>query len=62
MFEKMAAGMATIEPCPTAIVPFVREAMTQHRITADAKKIHFNFVHNDMDARVVANVDPIKVR
>ena len=36
-FEKIAAGMYTIEPLPTALLAFVRHCMRQHLLPALAK-------------------------
>ena len=47
MFETMAAGMATIEPTPTMIVPFLNKGMRPHLITTKAKEIAFTHPTGD---------------
>ena len=60
-FEKMAAGMSTIEPTPLALVPFLRKAMRAHTIPAQAKEIDFTLDIAEADANIAANIDPIKM-
>ena len=62
MFETMAAGMATIEPTPTMIVPFLNKGMRSHLITAKAKEIDFTITNSSLDMNLAANMDPVKAR
>jgi hypothetical protein len=61
MFEKLAAGMTTIETVPTRIVRFVENAMKQHQIPARAKEINFKLTVDTRDKDIGANIDPIKL-
>ena len=61
MFEKMAAGMSTIEPTPMVLLPFLRKAMRVHNIPAQAKQIDFTLAVAEADFKVAANIDPIKM-
>jgi signal transduction histidine kinase len=60
-FEKLAAGMTTLECVPTPIVPFLEQAMKQHLLPARAKEIVFELVPSSVEnCNVNVNVDPIK--
>ena len=61
MFEKLAAGMTTLETAPTRIVRFVKNAMKQHLIPARAKDIDFTLSVVASDIEFGANIDPIKM-
>ncbi len=61
MFEKLAAGMTTIETAPTRIVRFLNKAMKQHTITARAKAIDFTLTVDTRDSQLGVNVDPVKM-
>ena len=62
MFEKLAAGMTTLECVPTLVFPFLEQAMRQHMLPARAKNISFELVPSSSITRNVAiDVDPIKL-
>ena len=61
MFEKMAAGMTTIEPVPMLLLPFLVKAMGAHAIPARAKNIDFQLVDDGNDKDLAVNMDPIKL-
>jgi signal transduction histidine kinase len=61
MFEKLAAGMTTIETAPTRIVRFIEMAMKQHLIPARAKEIDFKLTVEPCDNHVGVNIDPVKM-
>ena len=61
MFEKLAAGMTTLECVPTPIVPFLEQAMKQHLLPARAKEIAFELVPSIVTSQVAINVDPLKL-
>ena len=60
-FEKLAAGMTTLECVPTCVVPFLELAMKQHMLTARAKDILFELVPSEESRNVTVNVDPCKL-
>jgi signal transduction histidine kinase len=61
MFEKLAAGMTTIETAPARIVRFVEMAMKQHTIPARAKEIDFKLTVEARDRDMGVDIDPIKM-
>jgi two-component system sensor histidine kinase/response regulator len=61
MFEKLAAGMTTIETVPTRIVRFIEKAMMQHLIPARAKEIDFKLTVEARDNEIGVDIDPIKM-
>ena len=62
MFEKLAAGMTTLECVPTPVLPFLEQAMRQHMMPARAKNISFELVRSSYVTRNVAiDVDPVKL-
>ena len=61
MFEKLAAGMTTLECVPTVIVGFLEQAMKQHFLLARAKNITFELVPSTVSHNVAIDVDPIKL-
>ena len=61
MFEKLAAGMTTLECVPTPIVPFLEQAIKQHLLPARAKEIAFELVPSTVTSQVAINVDPLKL-
>jgi signal transduction histidine kinase len=61
MFEKLAAGMTTIETAPTRIVRFLNKAMKHHTIPARAKEIDFTLTVDARDSQLGVNVDPVKM-
>ena len=62
MFEKLAAGMTTLECVPTPVLSFLEQAMRQHMLPARAKNISFELVPSSSITRNVAiDVDPIKL-
>jgi hypothetical protein len=61
MFEKLAAGMTTIETVPTRIVRFIDKAMKQHLIPARAKEIDFKLTVEARDRDMGVDIDPIKM-
>ena len=62
MFEKLAAGLTTLECVPTPIVQFLEQAMKQHLLPARAKSILFELVVSpSIPGKVTVDVDPIKL-
>jgi signal transduction histidine kinase len=61
MFEKLAAGMTTIETAPTRIVRFLKDAMKQHLIPARAKEIDFTMTVEPRDNEMGVDIDPVKM-
>ena len=62
MFEKLAAGMTTLECVPTPVVPFLEQAMKQHMLPARAKGIVFELVSSSLVTKsMTIDVDPIKL-
>ena len=61
MFEKLAAGMTTLECVPTLILSFLEQAMRQHMLPARAKNILFELVPLTVPRCVAVDVDPIKL-
>lgn len=62
-FEKLAAGMQTIEPNKQAIVPYIRESMKPHILPAMAKSIKFELVLGDRcDDDAWVSLDPVKCK
>ena len=61
MFEKLAAGMTTLECVPTVIMTFLEQAMKQHFLPARAKNITFELVPSSVTRNVAIDVDPIKL-
>ena len=61
MFEKLAAGMTSIEAVPIRIVRFIDKAMDQHAIPALAKKINFDLSVDLRDSDLGVNIDPVKM-
>ena len=59
-FEKLAAGMTTLECAITPVLPFLEQVMRQHTITARAKDIQFDLVPS-ITQNVAFNVDPLKL-
>ena len=61
-FEKLAAGMTTLECVPTPIIPFLEQAMKQHLLPARSKEILFELVPStEVTRNVTVNMDPIKM-
>ena len=59
-FEKLAAGMTTLECAITPVLSFLEQMMRQHLIPSRAKNIQFDLV--PLISRDVAiNVDPLKL-
>jgi hypothetical protein len=62
MFEKLAAGMTTLECVPTPVLPFLEQAMKQHLLPARSKDITFELVPSSaVTSHVAINVDPLKL-
>ena len=61
MFEKLAAGMTTLECVPTPVLPFLEQTMRQHMMPARAKHILFELVPSAVARNVAIDVDPIKL-
>ena len=62
MFEKLAAGMTTLEYHATPVLPFLDQAMKQHMLPARSKEITFELLPSPgFTSCVIFNVDPIKL-
>ena len=61
MFEKLAAGMTTIEAVPTRIVSFIDKVAKKHLLPAQAKNIDFKVVVEPCDNDLGADIDPVKM-
>ena len=61
-FEKLAAGLTTLECVPTPILPFLEQAMKEHLLPARNKNIFFELEPSSLVAPCVTiNVDPMKL-
>ena len=64
-FEKLAAGMFTLEKVLTSLVQWVGELLKPFRVSALSKGVTLEFVHPDAEAGqpapVVADIDPLKM-
>ena len=64
-FEKLAAGMFTLEKVLTSLVQWVGELLKPFRVSAHSKGVTLEFVHPDAEAGqpapVVADIDPLKM-
>ena len=61
MFEKLAAGMTTLECVPTLILDFLENVMKQHILPARAKNIVFELVPAMITRNLAVDVDPMKL-
>ena len=66
LFEKLSAGMRSVDPQAVAIVPYLRDCMKPHLIPALAKSIEFTLDVAGGDGNAVgdnalAKIDPVKV-
>ena len=59
-FEKLAAGMTTLECAITPVLSFLQQMMRQHMIPSRAKNIQFDLVPL-ISRDVTINVDPLKL-
>ena len=61
-FEKLAAGLTTLECVPTPILSFLEQAMKQHLLPARAKNISFELMPSSLvSPTLTINVDPMKL-
>ena len=61
-FEKLAAGLTTLECVPTPILPFLEQAMKQHLLPARNKSISFELeLLSIISPTFSFNVDPMKL-
>ena len=61
-FEKLAAGLTTLECVPTPIIPFLEQVLKQHLLPARSKEILFELVPSTETYNVTINVDPCKLK
>ena len=61
MFEKIAAGLTSLECVPTPILHFLEQAMRQHMLPARAKNILFELAQSSVTRNVAVLVDPVKL-
>ena len=59
-FEKLAAGLTTLECAVTPVLPFIEQVMRQHMISSRAKDIQFVLIPS-ITQNVTINVDPMKL-
>lgn len=59
-FEKISAGMFTIEPVTTSLFPFLKHCMQQHFIPALAKEIKL-ILGPSVYTEIMVNIDPTKM-
>ena len=59
-FEKISAGMFTIEPVATSLFPFLKHCMQQHFIPALAKEIKL-ILGPSVYTEIMVNIDPTKM-
>ena len=59
-FEKLAAGMTTLECAITPVLPFLEQVMRQHMITSRAKNIQFE-LEPSISRNMTMKVDPLKL-
>ena len=61
-FEKLAAGLMTLECVPTMILPFLQQVMKQHLLPARNKSISFELEPSSLiSPTLTVNVDPMKL-
>eukprot|EP00596_Hydrurales_sp_CCMP1899_P000564 CAMPEP_0119034018 /NCGR_PEP_ID=MMETSP1177-20130426/1073_1 /TAXON_ID=2985 /ORGANISM="Ochromonas sp, Strain CCMP1899" /LENGTH=563 /DNA_ID=CAMNT_0006991195 /DNA_START=1095 /DNA_END=2786 /DNA_ORIENTATION=- len=61
-FEKLAAGLFTLECNATAVLPFVRDSMKEFAILAIAKNISLDLIHGErIDEEAAFDIDPVKM-
>ena len=61
-FEKLAAGLTTLECVPTLVLPFLEQAMKQHLLPARGKNISFELTPSPPNTHNVSiNADPMKL-
>jgi len=61
-FEKLAAGLTTLECVPTMILPFLQQVMKQHLLPARNKSISFEIEPSSLiSPTLTVNVDPMKL-
>ena len=62
-FEKLAAGMTTIEPTPVHLIYYLRGCMKTHQISARAKNITMNFLDQTGvdEESLLVSIDPVKM-
>lgn len=59
-FEKISAGLFTIEPVTTSLFPFLKHCMQQHFIPALAKEIKL-ILSPSMYSEIMVSIDPTKM-
>ena len=59
-FEKISAGLFTIEPVQTSLLKFLKKCMSLHFIPALAKEITLEMSHVQY-AEIMVSIDPIKM-
>ena len=59
-FEKISAGLFTIEPVTTSLFPFLKHCMQQHFIPALAKEIKL-ILGPSMYSEIMVSIDPTKM-
>ena len=59
-FEKISAGLFTIEPVATSLFPFLKHCMQQHFIPALAKEIKL-ILTDSMYTEIMVSIDPTKM-
>ena len=61
-FEKLAAGLTTLECVPTLVLPFLEQAMKQHLLPARGKNISFELAPSSPNTHNVSiHADPMKL-
>ena len=61
-FEKLAAGLTTLECVPTMILPFLQQVMKQHLLPSRNKSISFELEPSSLiSPTLTVNVDPKKL-
>jgi signal transduction histidine kinase len=64
IFEKLAAGMFTLEKVPTLLVPYLEKSIKMFHSSADSTGIRIAFVQPQQlagDADLCADIDPLKM-
>ena len=59
-FEKISAGLFTIEPVTTSLFPFLKHCMQQHFIPALAKEIKL-ILTDSIYTEIMVSIDPTKM-
>jgi hypothetical protein len=64
-FEKLAAGMCTLEKVPTRVVPWIEDTVKTFRVSASSKGLTIDYQHpavgSPEERQLAADMDPLKM-